>query len=92
MDTITVDLSKGNATSYFPRQMRQGAYTVDYNLYLDASRVSVWGDGTGGSSRYGPAIPPNNMTITVTIYGRMPARQNARVGSYTDSITATINF
>jgi spore coat protein U-like protein len=27
-----------------------------------------------------------------TIFGTMPARQNAKVGSYTDAITATINF
>jgi spore coat protein U domain-containing protein, fimbrial subunit CupE1/2/3/6 len=29
LDTpITIDLSKGNATTYVPRQMRQGAYTM----------------------------------------------------------------
>jgi spore coat protein U-like protein len=28
----------------------------------------------------------------VLVYGRIPARQNARVGSYGDSITVTITF
>jgi spore coat protein U-like protein len=51
---ITIDLSKGSALSYVPRQMRKGTDTLDYNLYLDAARVSIWGDGTGGASRYGP--------------------------------------
>lgn len=93
MDTITLDLSKGNASSYATRQMRQGAsYTLDYNLFLDATKTMIWGDGTGGSSRYGPVIPPKNTQVNLTVYGRIPARQNARVGSFTDTITVTINF
>jgi len=28
----------------------------------------------------------------VTVYGRIPARQNVRVGHYVDSIVVTINF
>jgi spore coat protein U-like protein len=93
LDTpITIDLSKGNASSYATRQMRQGANTLDYNLFLEATRTTIWGDGTGGSSRYGPIMPPLLTQVTVTVYARIPARQNARVGSYTDTITVTINF
>jgi spore coat protein U-like protein len=92
LGTITINLSKGSAPTYFPRQMRNGTDTLNYNLYLDAARVSVWGDGTGGTSRYGPVSPPLLSRVTVTIYGRIPARQNVRVGSYTDTITVTINF
>jgi len=40
---ITIDLSKGSAPTYVPRQMRKGTDTLNYNLYLDASRVSIWG-------------------------------------------------
>jgi spore coat protein U-like protein len=90
---ITIDLSKGNASSYATRQMRQGdSFTLNYNLFLDANRTTIWGDSTGGSSRYGPIMPPLLTQVTVTVYGRIPARQNVRVGSYTDTITATINF
>jgi len=92
LGTITIDLSRGSAPSYFPRQMRKGAETMSYNLYLDAARISVWGDGTGGTSHYGPVTPPLASPVTVTIYGRIPAGQNVSVGSYTDTITATINF
>jgi spore coat protein U-like protein len=89
---ITIDLSKGVGSGYSPRRMHKGGDNLSYNLYLDASRVTVWGNGTGGSSRYGPVTPPLGSPVTVTIYGRMPARQNVRAGSYTDTITATINF
>jgi spore coat protein U-like protein len=90
--TITIHLSRGSAPSYFPRQMRKGAESLPYNLYRDAARTSVWGDGTGGTSRYGPVFPPFDRPVTVTVYGRIPARQNVSAGSYTDTITATINF
>jgi spore coat protein U-like protein len=74
------------------REMRMGTETMSYNLYLDAVRVSVWGNGTGGTSRYGPVVPQLLFPVTVTIYGRIPALQNVKVGSYTDTIVATINF
>jgi spore coat protein U-like protein len=32
------------------------------------------------------------ISVTITIFGSIPARQNASVGSYTDSVTVTINF
>jgi spore coat protein U-like protein len=73
--------------------MRQAlSFRLDYNLFLDANRTTIWGDGTGGSSRSGPIMPPLLTQVTVTVYTRIPARQNVRVGHYTDSITATINF
>ena len=90
--TITIDLSRGDGPTYFPRQMHTGPHTLSYNLYLDAARVAVWGDGTGGSSHYGPVVPPLVSPVTVTVYGRIPAGQNVSVGAYTDTITATINF
>jgi spore coat protein U-like protein len=92
LSTITIDLSKGGGSGYIPRRMHKGSDHMDYNLYLDASFVTVWGNGTGGSSRYGPVTPPLASPVTVTIYGRIPARQNVKWGSYTDTIVATINF
>jgi len=61
-------------------------------IYIWTHRSLCLGDGTGGSTRYSPVFSPLSSPVTVTIYGRIPARQNVRVGSYTDSITATINF
>ena len=90
-DTIVIDLSRGNATSFLPRQMLHGADHLSYNLFLDASRNVVWGDGTGGTSHYGPVTPPSS-TVTISVYGRVPALQNVPVGSYGDTVVATILF
>jgi len=90
--TITVDLSRGNAPTYSPRYMLKGSEQLNYNLYLDAARTLIWGDGTGGTSVYGPVDPPNGVNVNLTIYGRIPAGQDLTAGAYADTIVATINF
>jgi spore coat protein U-like protein len=90
--TVTVDLSTGGSGSYSPRRMQKAAATLQYNLYRDATRLLVWGNGTGGTSRFGPVVPVLGLPQTLTIYGRIPAGQTSPVGNYTDTVVATINF
>ena len=85
-------LNKGGSSTFNPRRMTKGSEPVNYNLYLDASKSTIWGDGTGNTSFYSNPRTPVNQNVTVTIFGSIPARQNASVGSYTDSISVTINF
>jgi spore coat protein U-like protein len=92
LGTVTIDLSAGNSGTYSTRQMRLSANSLGYNLYLDAARALVWGNGTGGTSRFGPVLPLLGIPNTLTIYGRIPARQTSPVGAYTDTVVATINF
>jgi len=89
---IQISLSNGGAPTFNPRQMLSGAERLNYNLYLDAARTSVWGDGTGGTTMYSNANPRNNTDVTVTIYGRIPPGQDVPAGIYTNTITATINW
>ncbi len=90
---ITVTLSSGAAGTFSPRTMKQGASNqLSYNLYTDATRTTIWGDGTGGTSFYSRPNPPNNQDVVVTVYGRIPAQQDARVGPYADTVIATIQF
>jgi spore coat protein U-like protein len=88
-NTITIDLSRGGAST-FARRMLKGAETLSYNLYLDAGRATVWGDGTTGTSHYGPVQPA--LSDTLTIFGRIPAGQDASAGAYSDTVIVTINF
>lgn len=90
--SITIALDKGGAASFTPRKMLKGSETLDYNLYRDAARATIWGDGTGGTTVYQDPNPPNNRDITVTIFGRVPAGQDVGAGTYTNTITAIINF
>lgn len=85
-----ITLSTGSSLSFAPRTMKKGAEALSYNLYLDAARSSVWGDGTAGTSYYQPLL--SLLGGTVTVYGRMPAKQNVSAGSYTDTVVVTLLF
>ena len=90
---IIITLSQGGGTSYAARRMVTGSNELFYNLYLDAGRSIIWGDGTGGTQAFTTRNPQgNNQDISVPIYGRIPALQNVSVGNYGDTITVTLNF
>ena len=89
---VTITLSTGNSGIYAFRQLRKGAESLQYNLHLDAAHALIWGNGTGGSLPLGPLLPADNVETTVTIYGQIPPGQNITAGSYSDTITVTINF
>lgn len=91
-DVIYINLSRGGSSTFFPRRMTSGGSALEYNLFLDAARTQVWGDGTGGSSHYGPVKPPEGTNTSLTVYGRAPARQNISVGTYADPIVVTILY
>ncbi len=86
----TVQLSTGSSGSYTARTLRSGTGTLQYNLYVNASRSRVWGDGSAGT--FTGSGNPGNVTRTLSIYGRIPARQDAASGSYSDTILVTFVF
>jgi spore coat protein U-like protein len=88
---ISIQLSRGSSSNY-DRAMRQGADRLRYNLYLDASGVRIWGDGSQGTAVYTRSDPQNHHAYTVTIFGRVFERQDVSPGIYQDNITATILF
>lgn len=80
-----LSLSPGSG-SYASRAMTSGLYTLNYNLFLDPTRLTIWGDGSAGTG----TVSGNARDATHN--GRIPALQNAQVGSYTDTIIITITF
>jgi len=75
------------------RQMNWGAGAdrLAYNLFSDASRSLVWGDGTAAASVDVLGVNRNSPRQLV-IYGRIPAGQDVSIGNYTDSITVTVDI
>lgn len=94
----SVALSPGVAGNVNPRRLAAGAARLDYNLFRDASRTQVWGNGTNGSflvagtMRVGPGQGNSTRTNTHDIFGRVPAKQDAAVGAYADTIVVTLTF
>jgi spore coat protein U-like protein len=85
--SFTLSLSAGNG-SFVERRMTSGAGQLGYNLYTDAGRTIVWGDGSGGSA----TVSTNAQSADFPVYGRMPPRQPVRAGVYTDMIVMTISY
>jgi spore coat protein U-like protein len=86
-----VGLSPGSNAQGSTRRMQQSATSfLTYEIYKDAGRTIVWGNDIGSNLDIGPA--PNRNPRTFTAYGRVPQAQDATVGSYTDTVVATVNF
>lgn len=84
-------LSTGSSGTYSARTLRSGGEVIAYNLYLDAARTLVWGDGSAGTSVDVPSPAPINQK-TLPVYGRIPAGQDAASGTYSDTIVVTFAF
>jgi spore coat protein U-like protein len=71
--------------------MSNGASNLTYQLYSDAARTMIWGDGTAGTVTVSAHVASNG-TQNNTVYGRIPALQGVRPGAYTDTITVTVTY
>ncbi len=88
---VTVSVSSGSSGTFNPRQMRAAVGTdrLNYYLFIDPSRTTILGDGTGGSSTLATVIT-RDASFIATIYGRILPRQNVRAGTYSDTLVVTV--
>ncbi len=98
---ITVNCSSGSAYSVsvdggqnlsggFRRLAGPGGSFLNYQLFKDAARTSAWGDGTGLGAKLDGTGNGSNQSLPV--YGRIPASQNVRAGSYSDVVQVTVEY
>jgi len=90
--SFTVGLNAGTASgaSVTTRRMVNGANTLSYALYQDSGRSTNWGNTPGTDTPAATTAPIAASSLTV--YGRVTAGQNVPVGSYSDTITVTVNY
>jgi spore coat protein U-like protein len=78
--------------SYQGRTMLGPRGTVlRYNLYVDAARQRVWGDGDSGGTARIPGQSDGRKAVSYTIYGRIPDGQSLRPGRYSDAVRVTVS-
>lgn len=89
----TLDLNKGQNSGSPPpasqnRAMKSGSNLLGYDIYSDFGHTTVWLTGAGSN------VPGTGTGTaqTQTMYGQIPASQNVPAGTYTDTVTATVNF
>ena len=92
-EAVTITINTRESGTISPRRMGgPGGDNLDYNIYTDASRTTIWGDSTGGTGYYFNAGVPKNTTVNVTAYARIFSGQDISGGSYSDTVTVTIFF
>ena len=92
--SIEVWISGGSSGSVLARTMRNGAEVLNYNLYTDAGRTIVWGDGSSGNALNlnNGTVSGGQRTFSQPIYGRIPALQAVGAGTYNDTLVVTVVF
>lgn len=65
-----------------------GGALLNYALYSDSARTLNWGNSSGSWV----AGTGNGSAQTLTVYGQVAAAQYLAPGSYSDTITATVNY
>ncbi len=90
-DVVTIQLGRSLNGSFLPRAMVGPSRNFEYNLYVDAARTVVWGDGTSGTTAY-RGRPPEHRSVSVPVYARIPPRQPVPIGHYADMIVVTLLF
>jgi spore coat protein U-like protein len=89
--SASAGVGSGAGADFTARQMTAGADLLSYNLYTDASRSTVWGDGTGATSTIDDT--GTGSVQNVSIYGRVGSGQtSAPAGSYADTVAVTVTY
>ena len=90
----TVGLSTGNSGTYSTRTLSSGVNALSYQIYTTSARTTVWGDGSAGTSTQPGSFSAllGSSSTPYTLYGRIPAMQNAVPGTYADTITVTVTY
>lgn len=88
--SIALDVGAGDGATLATRKMTgPDSETVNYSLYQNSDRSTVWGDedsvnrltsaGTGEAQ-------------THPIYGRVPIQSTPAVGTYSDTVTVVVHY
>ena len=86
-DRIECRLQRGARIGHDPGDEQRRRRISLVRLYTSGTYGTVW--STSNTVSYSPT---SLATTSFTVYGQIPALQNVVVGSYTDSITATVTF
>ena len=86
---VGLDAGTGAGATVATRKMTSGANTIDYTIYSDSGRTTVWGNSVGTNT---VAAIGNGTAQSYTSYGRVPMQTTPTPGTYTDTITVTVTY
>jgi len=91
-----IGLNAGAGSTFSPRLLLQGSSSLNYNLFSNSARTTIWGNSPGGS----PPDVTGSMflllgsgSVTYTVYGQLFSNQAAPLkGAYINTIQATLTY
>ena len=86
----TIGLNLGLNATGSTRRMKVGSEYLSYELYKESGRTNVWGNS--GADLFTPGAAPGSTGTAYDVFGRVPKGQDAAVGSFTDTVTVTVNY
>ena len=89
--TYQVGLNEGTSpgATINQRKMASGANALNYQLYSDSARSSIWGNTQGTDTVTGVGT---GLSQDHTVFGAIPAAQGVPAGDYSDTITVRIYY
>ena len=89
--SAAADIGGGSGASFASRRMTFGANLLSYNIFTDAGRTTVWGDGTGSTAAISSS--GTGAAQNVTVYGRVGSGQTTvPAGGYADTVNVTVTY
>ena len=86
---IGLDAGTGAGASVATRKLTGGGATINYRLYSDAGRTTVWGNTVATDT---VSATGNGAAQSYTVYGRIPAQTTPAPNAYSDTITITVTY
>ena len=79
-----------SATDYLTYELYQPPGSTPNTSCNFGGALVVW--GSSGGNLFTPSAPPSKASRSFFICARVPAAQDPSVGTYNDTVTATVNF
>ena len=89
--TYNVGLNEGTSpgATVNARKMVSGTQALNYQLYSDSARTTIWGNTPGTDTVTGVGT---GLAVDHTVFGAVPAAQVVPAGDYGDTVTVRIYY
>jgi spore coat protein U-like protein len=87
--SVGLDAGSVSGSTVTTRLLGNGSATVQFQLYSDSARTTVWGNTTGTNTVSGTGT---GSAQSLTVYGEVPAQSTPAANTYTSTVTASVTF
>ena len=89
--TYNIGLNEGTSpgATVNARKMASGTNALNYQLYSDSARQTIWGNTAGTNTVTGVGT---GLAVDHTVFGAVPAAQVIPAGGYADTTTVRIYY